>query len=198
MLSLPEDWDYSIKGLVLISKENSKAIRSILKELEENGYLIRERKHLDNGKFTYDYLIYELPYTQKGHTVEGHTLEDTQINTNIINTNNKEDKLDKQISSFLNANEHHILTNDLIKNGYIDEDDMRIFDYDELFNEYMNNGVSYRDLIRVVNYTCSRIIDRKFKDEEGVPIKNKYSYLKTSINDNLYRINLDFDDLWGI
>ena len=81
MLSLPDDWDYSIKGLVLISKENSKAIRSILKELEENGYLIRERKHLDNGKFTYDYLIYELPYTQKGHTVERHTLEDTQINT---------------------------------------------------------------------------------------------------------------------
>ena len=197
MLSLPEDWDYSIKGLVLISKENSKAIRSILKELEENGYLIRERKHLDNGKFTYDYLIYELPYTQKGHTVEGYILEDTQINTNIINTNNKEDKLDKQISSFFNANEHHILTNDLIKNGYIDEDDMRIFDYDELFNEYMNDGVSYRDLIRVVNYTCSRIIDRKFKDEEGVPIKNKYSYLKTSINDNLDRINLDFDDLWS-
>lgn len=151
---------------------------------------------MDNGKFTYDYLIYELSYTQKGHTVEGHTLKDTQINTNIINTNNKEDKLDKQISSFFNANEHHILTNDLIKIGYIDEDDMRIFDYDELFNEYMNNGISYRDLIRVVNYTCSRIIDRKFKDEEGVPIKNKFSYLKTSINDNLDRINLEFDDLW--
>jgi len=197
MLSLPEDWDYSIKGLVLISKENSKAIRSILKELEENGYLIRKRKHLDNGKFTYDYLIYELPYTQKGHTVEGHPLEDTQINTNIININNKEDKLDKQISSFFDAQDHHVLTNDLIKLGYIEEDDMRIFDYDELFNEYMSNGVSYRDLIKVVNYTCSRIVDRKFKDEEGIPIKNKYSYLKISINDNLDRINLDLDDLWG-
>ena len=33
MLSLPEDWDYSMKGLVAVSKENIKAIRSILNEL---------------------------------------------------------------------------------------------------------------------------------------------------------------------
>ena len=37
MLSLPDEWDYSINGLVAISKENETAIRSALKELQEAG-----------------------------------------------------------------------------------------------------------------------------------------------------------------
>lgn len=40
MLSLPEEWDYSMKGLESISKESIKSIRSILHELEDNKYLI--------------------------------------------------------------------------------------------------------------------------------------------------------------
>lgn len=44
MLSLPEEWDYSMNGLVAISKENLTAVRNTLQELEELGYLIRERK----------------------------------------------------------------------------------------------------------------------------------------------------------
>lgn len=205
MLSLPEDWDYSLKGLCMISKENETSIKTGLKELKEYGYLVIDKlfpNQTQSGKIEYRYNIYEIPITlnqeNENLPLEIQSVENQrQINTNIINTNNKEDKLDKQISSFFDEKEHHILTKDLIKIGYIDEDDMRIFDYDELFNEYMNNGVSYRDLIKVVNYACSRIVDRKFKDEEGITIKNKYSYLKTSINDNLDRINLDLDDLWG-
>lgn len=204
MLSLPDDWDYSLKGLCKISKENETSIKTGLKELKDYGYLVIDKlfpNQTQSGKIEYRYNIYEIPITlnQEGENLplEIQSVENQrQINTNIINTNNKEDKLDKQISSFFNEKEHHILTIDLIKLGYIKEDDMRIFDYDELFNEYMNNGLSYRDLIKVVNYTCSRIVDRKFKDEDGIPIKNKYSYLRTSINDNLDRINLELDDLW--
>lgn len=40
MLSLPEDWDYSINGLVAVSKEGVKAIKNILQELQRCGYLI--------------------------------------------------------------------------------------------------------------------------------------------------------------
>ena len=39
MLSLPEDWDYSINGLVSISKEGVKAIRNILQELQRYDFL---------------------------------------------------------------------------------------------------------------------------------------------------------------
>lgn len=40
MLSLPEDWDYSINGLVSISKEGVKVIRNILQELQRYGFRI--------------------------------------------------------------------------------------------------------------------------------------------------------------
>ena len=43
MLSLPEDWDYSMKGLCAISKENKDAIKSTLKELQKYHYLEIEK-----------------------------------------------------------------------------------------------------------------------------------------------------------
>ena len=101
IFSLPKDWEYSIQGLVAISKESDKAVRNTLKELELNNYLTRKRINGNNGKFEYEYTVYErpqqskpyehLPYTPKGHTVEGHTLEghtlkDTQLNTKELNT----------------------------------------------------------------------------------------------------------------
>lgn len=65
MLSLPDDWDYSLSGLTAVSKEGIRSIRSILTELKENKYLeIRESRNL-KGNFEYEYLIYERPYNQK-------------------------------------------------------------------------------------------------------------------------------------
>ena len=62
MLSLPEDWDYSLAGLCSISKENRDGIRSILKELQEHHYVEIEKFRGDKGYFEYNYLIYEIPY----------------------------------------------------------------------------------------------------------------------------------------
>ena len=62
MLSLPDDWDYSLKGLCAISKESRDGIRSILKELQEHHYLEIEKTRGDKGYFEYNYLIYEIPH----------------------------------------------------------------------------------------------------------------------------------------
>ena len=43
MLSLPEDWDYTLKGLSLINREKIDAIREAIKELERAGYIVRSR-----------------------------------------------------------------------------------------------------------------------------------------------------------
>ena len=75
MLSLPDDWDYSLNGLCSVSKEGVRAIRTILQELEQNKYLERKRIQNINGCFDYDYYIYEQPYTQKGN------MEDTVMLT---------------------------------------------------------------------------------------------------------------------
>lgn len=67
MLSLPDDWDYSINGLCSVSKEGITSIRSTLNELEKYKYLQRKRIQNIKGCFDYDYYIYEQPYTQKGN-----------------------------------------------------------------------------------------------------------------------------------
>lgn len=109
MLSLPEDWDYSINGLVAISKEGVKAIKNILQELQKYGYLVIKKKQNEIGQFEYDYLIYECPECQKGDMDLGEVEKDTQINTNIINTNKQIDKDDKtKISSFFMCAVHGI------------------------------------------------------------------------------------------
>ena len=57
----------------------------------------------------------------------GDVEKDTQINTNIINTKKQIDKDDKaKISSFFVAEEHNILTLELIDRGYINENDTQI------------------------------------------------------------------------
>ena len=77
MLSLPPEWDYSVAGLSTICKEGMTAIRAALKELEETGYLRRERRNNEKGYFVYEYILTEIPQPYNGnlHTVEVHTVD---------------------------------------------------------------------------------------------------------------------------
>ena len=52
ILSLPEDWDYSVTGLAAVANCGRDAIRTALGEMEQAGYLSRSRAHGENGKFT--------------------------------------------------------------------------------------------------------------------------------------------------
>lgn len=110
MLSLPEDWDYTLKGLSLISLESIDAIREAVKELERAGYVIRSRERNEKGQLKgADYVIYEQPKLPDESPISGKpTLENptqekpvlaapvldnpvqenpTQLNTNRANTN---------------------------------------------------------------------------------------------------------------
>lgn len=60
MLSLPDNWDYSINGLGSICKESREIIRKTLQELKDNHYLEMKECHDENGRFFYDYIIYEV------------------------------------------------------------------------------------------------------------------------------------------
>ena len=184
MLSLPEDWDYSLAGLCSISKEGRDGIRSILKELQEYHYL-----EIENDK--------EYPDTENPHLDIPDVEEPTQINTNIINTKKQIDKDDKtKLSSFFVAEEHNRLTLELIDSGYINENDIQIFYYDDLFNKLLEENNSYKDLIQIVHYIVPRVVKRGFRDEDGNIIKNKFGYFKNSMISNIHRLNIDIGDLW--
>ena len=120
MLSLPDNWNYSIAGLVSICKENETAIKSALNELKINGYLIVNKlkpSKATKGKIGYEYLIFETPDREKQKKLMKQSQEGVflgienlgveiqgvenhgQLNTNIYNTNklNKEYKREKDI-----------------------------------------------------------------------------------------------------
>ena len=62
MLSLPENWDYTMKGLARICKDGIDSISGGIRELEAHGYLIRERVRNENGQLgSIEYTILEQP-----------------------------------------------------------------------------------------------------------------------------------------
>lgn len=101
ILALPDNWNYSIAGLVSICKENETAIKSALKELKTFGYLKVVKKMADEtetGRIEYEYIIYEEPQKQNQENlgVENLYIENPrQLNTNKLNTNN----IDNNISN---------------------------------------------------------------------------------------------------
>ena len=107
MLSLPEEWDYTLKGLASISMEGVDAIRTVIRELEELGYLERHRKRNEKGQLKdIEYIIHERPVVNEHEsdkpifdapasdapiwenpTLDTPISEQTiQLNTNISNT----------------------------------------------------------------------------------------------------------------
>ena len=62
MLSLPEDWDYTTRGLASICKEGVDGIRATVRELENAGYIIRRRVRDQNGQVRgMEYTVFEQP-----------------------------------------------------------------------------------------------------------------------------------------
>lgn len=63
MLSLPEEWNYTTRGLATICKEGTESIGTALKELERTGYIVRNRLRDSKGKIMdVEYVIYETPH----------------------------------------------------------------------------------------------------------------------------------------
>ncbi len=62
MLSLPEDWNYTTRGLAKICKEGVDAIGGALRELETAGYIVRHQLRDRQGRISdTEYVIYEQP-----------------------------------------------------------------------------------------------------------------------------------------
>ena len=69
MLSLPEDWNYTTRGLAKICKEGVDAIGAALRELEAAGYIVRHKLRDRQGRISdTEYVIYEQPQPKNPDT----------------------------------------------------------------------------------------------------------------------------------
>ena len=210
MLSLPDNWDYSLAGLVANSKESKTSIRNTLDELKENHYLSITKLYpnqTESKKIEYVYNIYEEPHLEPGiqkQDTENQYLgfqyleNDTQINTNKQSIKEQTDKVDKTKNKIFEDN-HNFLTIDLIDRKYITAYDTDIYNYDKLFENLLNEYET-KDLLMILHYIISRVLDRDFIDESGEKIANKFGYLKNSILNNIDKLKnneLEWDEELG-
>ena len=92
MLSLPEEWDYTLKGLSKINREGIDAIREAIRELERAGYVTRTRVRNEKGQLgAADYVIHEFPMPPKpileNPTQLNKELSNKELsNTDLLNT----------------------------------------------------------------------------------------------------------------
>lgn len=123
MLSLPDSWNYSITGLVKLSKDGKDSVMSALAELEKFGYLERKQVTNEKGQFAgVEYNIFEQPQRDNPNAVTQKTekqQEDKQyaekprqlitkeLNTNDINklnvSSNKKEKDKEAMDELLMA-----------------------------------------------------------------------------------------------
>ena len=132
VLSLPNDWDYSVAGLASISRECETSIKSALNELKLHGYLEvikRMPNETDSGRIEYEYDFYESPRDlekQEGKKqgveilpVEILPVENQpQLNTNIINKE-KENK-DERVKRFIPTTVEEVSAYCLERNNGVD------------------------------------------------------------------------------
>ena len=118
MLSLPDEWNYTTRGLAAICREGVDSIGAALKELETHGYIRRTQLRDEKGKITdTEYVIYEMPqceppsspgtplpgtakpYTENPDTADPCTENPAQLNTNQTKTDLSSTEISNPIPS---------------------------------------------------------------------------------------------------
>ena len=153
LLSLPDDWGFSVSGLSSLSKDGRDSTRSTLKELENNGYLKMEQTKNDDGMFgKVVYNVYEVPFT--GNPSTGNPFTDKPFTDNPHNKelNNKELN-NKELNTIVELEKPTVPYKEII--DYLNEKASRQFKVVESHKRHIrarwNEGYRLEDFKKVVD-----------------------------------------------
>lgn len=157
MLSLPENWDYTTKGLSKICKDGIDSINATVKELEANGYVIRRRLRNDKGQLTTtEYTILEQP-----QSLEPTKSEPKRENPILGNTTQEKPVLEKPMQGEPILGTLHQLNTNISKTNSVNTDLLNM----EPSNPYLSNPhLSSRELQNQIGYDeigCGSVADVK-------------------------------------
>lgn len=173
MLSLPENWDFSIAGLSSTTGESTYQIGKLLKELEEKGYHTKIQLH-ENGKIKdWIYYIFAEPQEEiinktfkdisKIQDIEIQDVENNTLNKSISNKLDIENNKTKEINNSIEKNKEEKILNENIK---------CIIDY---LNESIGSKYRYN------NKTTIKLIKARFKD--GYKLDDFYDVIDKKVKD---------------
>lgn len=147
ILSLPDDWKYSIAGLASICKEGTSAVKSALQELTDAGYVTVTKMYpnqTDSGRIEYVYDIHERPQAPRKQGVENLPLENlpvenqAQLNTEEVSTEVPKTKRPNRRKPFVPPTIEEVQAHIEAKGYHFDA--RQFFDYYEASNWHFKNG----------------------------------------------------------
>lgn len=173
MLSLPDDWNYSVSGLVSLSKDGKDSVMSALTELEKFGYLIRVRMTNEKGQFNgIEYNIFEEPQkdnptaanriTDNQHKEKQNTENQPLLNTKQLNTKNN--KIIYNINNYI-----HILDT-------IPDEHLR-----NLYCYFLDNRANMGDVLTVRGL---ELLIERVRELAGLDINKQKALLRTAVINN--------------
>ena len=173
MLSLPDDWNYSVSGLVRLSKDGKDSVMSALTELEKFGYLIRMKTHNEKGQFNgIEYYIYEQPQQENpvaDNPISGNqnagkqnAYNPPQLNTKALNT--KGNKVIYDINNYI-----HILDR-------VADSQLR-----NLYCDFLDNRNRMGEPLTVKGF---ELLIERVRELAGLDTERQAELLKTAIINN--------------
>ena len=127
MLSLPESWDYTLKGLTSLFSDGIDSIRQGINELEKHGYIVRERKRDARGRLGgMEYVIYETPHIvreedQTSQSVENFTPESSEPTTEKPTQDSSAEEMPTVYKEINKYNKNKSMTFEINKNSFLPE-----------------------------------------------------------------------------
>lgn len=140
MLALPDDWDYSVNGLVAICKEDVRAVKSALSELKDHGYLVVTKLYPGDGRkhIEYIYDIFEVPQDVQSQDVQNVPLQKVEVR-NVAQLNTKESNTKESITDNKKKERKSARSFDAIIDDYTNNTVTR-----ELLGEWLQNRKAKR------------------------------------------------------
>lgn len=151
MLSLPDGWEFSVRGLAELSTDGKSAVMSQLDELEEHGYLVRSQVRKDGKIAGVEYIVSEtklsdFPCTENQHTENQHTENSPQsINKESINKESNTNSSSLRSEDIYKGDSENQKKKRFVKptveeiQAYIDERGSNV-DAERFFDYYESNG----------------------------------------------------------
>ena len=168
MLSLPDDWDYTIKGLATLSKDGVDSVRSALKELEEQGYLTMKRIRNELGHLTSaEYVLREIPNTelpmQEKPILENPISEKPILeNPMQLNTNAIKDLTNKELSEESTKNNIYSRVIDFLNAMAGTNYKSTTAKTQQLIKARLKEGFTLEDFETVIRKKCREWVDTDF------------------------------------
>lgn len=106
VLGLPEDWHYTVNGLVGIVKDGKDSVESAIKELKKNGYLRVEKiyPNENSNRIQYQYTFFENPQEVDFQYLENQGIEKQCVETQVLENPYAYKDTNKQNTNKLNTN----------------------------------------------------------------------------------------------